>query len=191
MSSSSTIKQLIKLLLFIQAITFFSCKKESIPILSLPAITQTGQNTLGFMLNNKVWANYGRRCVLFGGCTVNEVTAEREKRNLDYQLGISAGYNADTLDQALYIVTSNIYSTGDYKLDSSSNHRIRFLAGGNKSNKEYFNRLPNKCLLTITKFDTINKIISGTFNATLYESLDIKDSIKIESGRFDAKIINR
>ena len=37
----------------------------------------------------------------------------------------------------------------------------------------------------ITKLDTVNKILSGTFQATLYRSLT--DSIKITEGRFDLK----
>lgn len=36
--------------------------------------------------------------------------------------------------------------------------------------------------VTITKFDFVNKILSGTFQGTLYNSMD---SIKITEGRFD------
>ena len=168
----------------------YSCRKEGIPNLALPAITQTGQSTLGFMLDNKIWANYGKRCTTLGGCKDNKVSAiQYAQSNGDFYLEISAGYNADTVDQAFYISTTNITNTGTFLIDSSLNQGMTFYANQSAQFfQNYRTRKPGKCFLTITRFDTTNKIISGVFNATLYNTSNLSDSVKIENGRFDAKL---
>lgn len=177
-------------LVVILTFAIYSCSKEEIPILTLPEITQTGQNTLGFNLDNKVWTNYGRRCTTLGGCKDNKVSAYLYKKsNGAFDLEISAGYNADTIDQAFYITTTSITSTGTFILDSNLNRTMTFFA--NQSSQffqVYKNRQPNKCFLTITRFDTTSKIIAGFFNGTLYSIFNLNDSVKIENGRFDAKL---
>ena len=178
------------LLALLLTIAFYSCKKEGIPNLTLPANTQTGQNTLGFMLDNKIWANYGKRCTTMGGCKENKVSATQYRQsNGDLYLEISAGYNADTIDQAFYISTTNITNIGTFLIDSSLNQGMTFYANQSAQFfQNYRTRKPGKCFLTITKFDTTNKIISGVFNATLYNTFNLNDSVKIEDGRFDAKL---
>ena len=183
-------KQNNKLLLLILFFAIHSCKKEGTPNVALPAITQNGQNTLGFNLDNKVWSNYGKRCTGLGGCKENKVSAYLYKElNGDFNLEISAGYNTKTIDQVFYISTKNIISTGTFNIDSSLNQHIAFFANQSAPFlQQYKNRQPNKCFLTFTTFDTTNKIIAGVFNATLYNSINLNDSVKIENGRFDAKL---
>ncbi|MBK9490507.1 MAG: hypothetical protein IPO07_18295 [Haliscomenobacter sp.] len=50
-----------------------SCKKDDTGVtFSLPAKTQSGQNTFGFRLNSTVWTNFGKVCFPFaGGCREN------------------------------------------------------------------------------------------------------------------------
>ena len=171
-------------------VTFISCKKEVVPVLNLPEESQTGKNTLGFLLNDKVWANYGRRCTTLGGCHDNKVTASLYKQpNGDYDLSITGGFNADTIDQAFTIGMDNVTAAGTYALDSSAKRLMRFESyESDPYYKEYHNRASNTCFITITKLDTITKIISGTFTGVLYNSLSMSDSIKIEQGRFDSQL---
>jgi len=169
----------------------FSCKKEEIPNLNLPAVTETGQNTLGFNLNNNVWTNYGRRCTL-AGCSDNKVSAYLYKQpNGNFDLGIMADYTlmSETIDQSFSIHALNLTTVGTFPLDSSLNRGMTFIASRyNQSYKAYENQLINKCFLTITKFDTTNNIIAGTFNGILYNPMNLTDSIKIDLGRFDAQL---
>lgn len=172
-------------------VTLFSCRKGGIPTLSLPAITESGQNTFGFKLDNKVWTNYGRRCTI-AGCNDNKVSAYLYKQpNGDFDLGITADYTvtSETVDQSFAIYTTNVTTTGTFLLDSNLKRGMTFVASRyNQSYKEFNNKSINKCFLTITKFDTTNKIIAGTFKGVLYNPSNNNDSTKIEEGRFDAQL---
>jgi Domain of unknown function (DUF5025) len=171
-------------------LTLISCNKSGIPDLTLPAITETGQNTLGFIIDNKVWTNYGRRCTI-AGCNDNKVSASLYKQNGGFDLEITAEYtiSSETIDQLFEIYARDITTTGTFSLDSNLNRGMTFVASRyNQSYKEYNNKSINKCFLTITKIDTTSKIISGIFNGVLYNSSNLNDSTKIELGRFDAKL---
>jgi hypothetical protein len=171
-----------------------ACQRESKPNLSLPAITTTGQNTLGFMLSNEVWTNYGRRCTI-GGCNDNKVSAAMDKQpNGSFELSVTADYTilSKTIDQSFGIFTVNTTTPGTYQLDYKLGRGINFIASRyNQSYKEYDNKFSNTCSLTITKLDTINRIIAGTFSGVLYNPTNLGDSIKITDGRFDAQLIYR
>ncbi len=184
-------KHITTLIIISVTLSFISCKKEKIPILSLPPITETGQNTLGFLLDSKVWTNYGRRCT-FAGCNDNKVVAYLYKQpNGDFDLGISADYTvtSETIDQSFFFYTKNVTTTGTFYLDSNLNRGMTYIASRyNQWYKEYKNKIPNTCILTITKFDTTSKIISGKFSGTLYNPLNSKDSVKIVDGRFDSQL---
>ena len=174
-------------------ISSFSCRKDAIPNLTVPVATQTGQNTLGFLLGSNVWANYGRRCTTLGGCKDNKVTALLYKQNNgNFFFEINAGFTADTIDQLFSIAATNITNAGTIALDSNLNHTVTFYANRNTGSiRIYQNRLAGKCAVTFTKFDTVARIVSGFFYATLYNTTSLNDSIKIESGRFDAQLSYR
>lgn len=180
--------RLITLLLSLAAI---SCRREQIPNLSLPSITQTGQNTLGFLIDNKVWTNYGRRCT-FAGCKDNSVKAICYKeQNGAFILSISADYTilSKTIDQSFTFNTTNIATTGTFSMDSSAGHRVSFIANRyTQYYKEYINISPDKFYLSITKFDTTNKIVSGTFAGVLYNQNNTTDSLTLKDGRFDIQL---
>ncbi|ULQ57125.1 DUF5025 domain-containing protein [Flavihumibacter rivuli] len=170
---------------------FLSCRKEKAPDLTLPPATETGQNTLGFLLDGKVWTNYGKRCTI-AGCKDNKVTAYLYKQpNGDFDFGVSADYTvtSDTTDQSFYISTTNITTTGTYQIDNNLGRGMAFIGSRyNQWYREYKNNLPNKCTLTITRFDTINNVVAGTFAGILYNPNNLNDSIRIQDGRFDAQL---
>ncbi len=184
-------KQTHVLIIFLLALSLLACRKNKVPNLSLPAETQTGQNTLGFLLDNKVWANYGRRCT-FAGCKDNKVHAYLYKQpNGDFDLGVSADYTilSMAIDQSFYFHTTNVTTAGTFFIDSNLNRVMKFIASQyNQSYKEYKVKNQSTCILTITRFDTTNKIISGRFNGILHNPSDLNDSVKIEDGRFDAQL---
>lgn len=180
-----------RLTILLLALIFLSCRREQVPNLSLPPNTQTGQNTLGFFVENKVWTNYGRRCAI-AGCNDNKVSAEFYKQpNGDFILSLGAAYSvsSQTIDQSFGFVTTNITKPGTFALDSSLGHQVLYVASHySQSYKDYKNSLPNKFVLTITKFDTTNKIVAGTFNGVLYNRFNLADSVLIKDGRFDAQL---
>jgi hypothetical protein len=184
-------RQTFTLTILLFTLSFLSCRREKVPDLSLPAITQTGQNTLGFLMDDKVWINYGRRCT-FAGCNDNKVSAYLYKQpNGDFDLGVSAGYTVTsaTIDQSFFFTTKNVTTPGVFFLDSNLNRKMTFIASNyTQFYKEYKSRFPNSCVLNITKFDTANRIIAGTFYGVLYNTTNSNDSVKVQDGRFDAQL---
>lgn len=182
--------QVNRLTILLLIFTVLSCRQEKLP-LSLPPVSQTGQNTLGFFVDNKVWTNYGRRCTI-AGCNDNKVRAQFYKQpNGDFVLSIGAAYSvsSQTIDQLFDFTTTNITTTGTYALDSSLGHQVLYVASlYSQSYKDYTNSVPNKFVLMITKFDTTNKIVAGSFNGVLYNRINLADSVLIQDGRFDAQL---
>ncbi len=179
---------------------FYSCKKDDSRIVfSLPEKTQTGNNTLGFMLGPIVWTNYGQVCFLFGsGCRKN-IDGYHYKDG-DIRLGA---------DRVLYKKGS--WSTSEsISINLSTNHRGigtyssfandtillgYYYSEPGKREKEYVLSLLNpNFTVRLTKLDTAKKIIAGEFFGILFNraqdttnAISRTDSIIIADGRFDIK----
>jgi hypothetical protein len=173
------------------ALTLNSCKKEKL-INSLPEATEHGQNTVGFIVEEKVWVpkwnesyDWGQQCEelrvslvnnkfeISGGIMING------KRS-DFYLHV------DSMSAILPFTTTGIIDLQDSKglfIKNGGGYSSTCGPGSNVS-------------ITITKFDNINKIISGKFEAQLGKilitNLDLEDLyphspgfITISDGRFD------
>lgn len=174
-----------KLLLF--AIFFgLQCRKHNDIPTQLPPITQEGKNTFGFKVNSEIWVPYfsctttsGRPChELFRG-----VVKILNQPFWDVYIGADVKYKDNSIASFSLntLASRGITSMGD-KTDSFS---LEFVKPGIFIYNEFPGISADKNV-TITRFDTLNRIISGTFRATLYNSM-LKDSLKITEGRFDFK----
>ena len=158
-------------------------KKET-----LPPITQDGANTFGCLVNGKVWLPYR--------------TDGHPSLNVQYYQGqflLSVNKDSGTeTSQGIYQIMEGmtwsykpVYGTGTYYFKSAP--------GGGSPGAEFVNNSCNfwsdnrdslNTYVTITKLDSINRIISGTFNLvyipSINETLGNCDTIKITNGRFDA-----
>jgi len=113
------------------------------------------------------------------------------QQNGEFILSVSADYTilSKTIDQSFTFNTTNISTTGTFSMDSSAGHRVLYIANRySQTYKDYINILSNKFYLNITKFDTINKIVSGTFAGVLYDQNNIADSTVLKEGRFDIQL---
>lgn len=177
------------LLAFITIITICtfscsSCKKELvIDNGGLPPTTQTGSNTLGFLLNGQPWIPKGQVGVS-ANLTVNV--------DFGYNKGIFV-INAYRFNES---GEKEVFSVGvrdslnffqipiTIPLSRTSLYGITY-----RNNKcDYFNQqvdVESVGNLTITKLDKTSQIIAGTFSARL--SKIGCDTIKITDGRFDMK----
>ncbi len=102
-------------------------------------------------------------------------------------------------NSSIQIGLSNIFqSNGFFNFDTlkKSNAVVFYI-----KNKNYAN-FRNSFLLTLTKIDTLNLIISGNFSGTLYTAMpnpsnynetiyNLNDSVIITKGRFDIKYIRQ
>ena len=108
-------------------------------------------------------------------------------------LDSGGGYlDLSNFENETYIDVSHsaIYQVGEYKLDLDDTALNRENRGGGRirnQGKTYFTFEQNMGELEILRLDTINQIISGTFQFDAINEDDITDTIKIREGRFDVK----
>ncbi len=158
-----------------------SCKKNITDPNGLPSATQNGAKTLGFLLNGQPWTPHG-----FNGAA-------------NLSMDIDFGYQNGIFGVAAYriVSTTNSLSFGIGISDSLNFMKVPInLAIGKNTLAQICLLTQDSCSidyydqtvyrngnLTITKLDKTSRIISGTFDATLYKSGC--DTIKITDGRFD------
>jgi hypothetical protein len=156
-----------------------SCKKQ-VDSNGLPLATQNGSNTLGFLLNGKPWTPQGYRIA-----SNLSIDYEPDFKNGGFNI---VAYNfIPSISQQLTIGIGDslnfMHAPATLSLSRNSLFGISY-----DQTCYYFNQYPDvnsSGSLTITKLDRINRIIAGTFNATL--SKTGCDTIRITEGRFDMK----
>ncbi len=177
-------------LLIFCMLVFAYCKKQKIilpqpPVEQLPAATQEGKNTCGFLVNGKLWLPKGKR----GNGSPNLTWwYDAGYRNGTFNIN---GYRYEKPDDSLFtsfvIGISNCTTTGVYMLNKTA-------AGGAMYSNYYKNctyythdTLPgHNSYINITKFDLQNRIIAGTFQFSMVKPGC--DTIRITEGRFDIKL---
>lgn len=163
--------------LIIISLIVVSCKKNN-STGGLPSATQSGANTLGFLLNGQLWIPQGQR-----------VTANL---SIDYDKGYKNGifsivaYNFIPTNSEQFIIglTDSLNFQQFPKTFSLGTNTLFSISYNTPC--DYFNQLPDVTssgTMTVTKLDTLKRIISGTFDATLYKVGC--DTIRITEGRFD------
>ena len=195
------------ILIIIATFVLSSCRKNDLAIhFTLPPETESGQITLGFILDSQVWRNYGQVCFPFAnGChdnlTVSYLStnngmiilnADRvlldngalvSSQSIGFSLADSNGVNSTGVYPVRYYQNSSYSSSVGFWFNDSTPRKIY----GNVQNRITF-------FITVTRLDTISHVFSGKFYGTLFNiskgSLfpDLTDSIVISEGRFDTKL---
>lgn len=144
----------------------------------LPPITMEGKNTLGFLLDGKVWVPYQVNPGIFTP-TLNTVL-DATTNTISVEARLSKKGETKTMFNILVTLTNE----GDFKIPEMDNS-ITFLDDNFIICYEY--RCVSKDgLLKISKFEKNLRIISGEFS--LNEMTNIcGDTIRITEGRFDLK----
>ena len=184
-SSSQTLpKEKLTILRFYSFIILLSflniqCKKSAPPPVILPPVTQEGKNTFGCKVNGEVWRPYatchifyGRQCMELGF----EVFTVDTLHKLPISFYLGSKNNTDTSAFEIYTRGSNIVLTGNI-IDSVV---PTFWKG-----PQFYTYMPVQTpgVINVTKLDTVNNIMAGTFSFTLYDSNN--DSVVVTDGRFD------
>lgn len=170
-------------------IIFFSiagCKKHKTdnPVDQLPAATQEGKNTFGFLLNGEAWTPSGHVGITPNlsvsvddsykngtfNITAYKILSDSNKQYL--ALGIADSLNFQSIPVTIKLGKPlfGLSYTNSYCRYDSFFDTLTYAYGQ----------------LEISKFDKTNRIISGTFFATLFKA-NCGDTIKITDGRFDMK----
>ena len=180
-------KHNIYILLLVITVGFTQCCKEK-PTISndnnipgLPPATQTGANTLGFLLNGVPWVPEGPNNLSMDydpgfNNGILGVVAYRKILNTDnsvFSFGIQDSLNFMTFPKSITLSKSSLAQfsfTDKFYCERIHYDTIIFRSGE----------------LTITLFDKMNRIVSGKFNTNLFNP-SCGDTIKITQGRFDMK----
>ncbi|HDR52805.1 MAG TPA: hypothetical protein ENN90_14500 [Mariniphaga anaerophila] len=171
-------KRIHSFILFFAFILFVAGSCEKLEDLQLPPVTQTGAGTFGCLVNGEIWLP--KSIISFP--SIPKVSAElvREDEHRIWKFGASQG-------------NSSSFYFGIYK-DSLKNGTINipinelndiglyfFSKDFEKPSFSWRQELPGE--LIITKLDTINMILSGTF---WFDAVnDIDEKVEIRDGRFD------
>lgn len=173
-------KRIISAFLILSAFTFSKCEKDKPDSIGLPAATQEGKNTLGFLLNGQPWMPQGVR-----GTGNLSIDYDPTFNNGIFEI---VGYDfVPTVSEQLTIGIKDslnfINAPATFNLNKESLYVISY-----SKTCDYFSTLSevgSSGSMTITKLDRTNRIISGTFNATLSKAGC--EIVKITEGRFDMK----
>lgn len=167
----------------ITVILLASCKKE---VTELPEATQTGANTFGAKINGVFWAPQG-----FGPLPANDIL---EARMAGRDITINArNFSSSPNETEFQLTIFNVTAPGTYLLNTNVVHPNGAASYGYyvKRNftpqNEYLTSSTYTGRVVITRIDSINMIVSGTFEfnaGSIYNS----EVLNVTEGRFDVKI---
>ncbi len=160
--------------------TFGNCRKNNDEP-QLPPETQTGANTFGCLVDGKIFLPKGDP--LAGPIK----KAQYQFVNNKYGFGISAKNSNSSLVKSVGIQgDSTLINTGTYDL---TDYNIKGILSGAYAEfqsgniNDFYSNSINRGQLVITKFDTVNQIVSGRF---WFDAKNINGQIvQVREGRFD------
>ena len=179
---------------FLFLIIFTSCQKEEKANVVLPPTTQNGSFTLGCLVNSVPWIPRHYSNSLISPPSV--LSSEFYKENGNNLFNIHAKHWKEfdhSNSEILSIYIENSFGLDTIKLDNivNSGTYLNFIVVPPSERPEdlkIFQSIGNAdSWLVFSKFDTINRIASGTFSSNLVNEEDSLDSLKIRQGTFDVR----
>ena len=156
------------------------CGVSPTPKEVLPAASQTGANTFGCLLNGKVWLPKG-----FNGTSNLSLSYDPTFNKGAFDLRSYRYPDNSTRVQYVILALDSLSATGFYPVEDI--HQDVQFSDSNTCHYYSFDSTVHRTgAITITKFDLMKGIISGTFLFNL--SKTGCDSIKVTEGRFDVKL---
>ncbi len=145
---------------------------------SLPEPTMEGRNTFGCKINGKVWIADGMPAGMPPGTPGGKpIEVDFKRLNADtFYLFIHT--NASTKERVQLTLPMAVVGVNPLS------DREPFAVYYDDNFRHFFSKGPNAGKVVITKLDTVNRIISGTFE---FEGQEIihKQKVSVTEGRFD------
>jgi Family of unknown function (DUF6252) len=163
----------------------FSCKKE---VTELPPATQSGANTFGCKIDGAFWVPAG-----FG---IVPTAAKLEARIAGGDLIINARNFSSSPTESefeFYIKGLIAGGTGNYTLNTGASHPdysnsyAYYVHRRVTPDNEWVTSAPYTGTVTITKIDSVNHFVSGTFEFQAINLYNNPQPINVTEGRFDVK----
>jgi hypothetical protein len=172
-------------------VLLLACKKDQAEF-SLTPITQTGANTLSCVVDGRVYLAYGRRCTDFGSnCREALRVQYNPKRG---RLTVSSVLSTKSRDEGLDITCDSVLVPG---VVAGVQRPFAYRSAGlgyTNDRLNYATADRTRTQITITRLDTVNHIVSGTFEGYLKNLLinptTEKLTVLVTGGRFDAVYSN-
>jgi hypothetical protein len=164
--------------------TLVSCDKKNVT--ELPPATQTGANTFGLKINGEMWVPKG-----FAGIADSD---RLKARRLGDHVEITAQNFASSPTETEFVLKIfGVTGTGTYLFNTTTNH-----PGGLVNYAYHVKRNLNPIddwitsasqtgSLTLTRYDTTARIVSGTFQFNAENVMNASQTISVTEGRFDIK----
>jgi hypothetical protein len=161
---------------FISVLFLGSCKKE---VTELPPATQTGANTFGAMVDGKMWVPQR-----FGSIPSNNLLEARLLGNNLYI--VAQNFSSSPTETEFDITVYGVTGPATYSLSPAAG--IGYYVKRNLSPiNEWTTSATFTGSVTITKLDTVSRIVSGTFQFNAVEVFNSAPPISVVDGRFDIK----
>jgi Family of unknown function (DUF6252) len=168
------------------SLVLFSCKKE---VSELPVATESGANTFGCKIDGNFWVPAG-----FG---IIPTAPKLEARIVGAELYINArNFSSSPTESEFEIYIRNITGPGNYTLSTGSSHPdysnnyAYYVHRKITPNNEWVTTSPYTGTVTITKVDSVNHFVSGTFEFQAINLYNAPQPISVTEGRFDVKTDN-
>ncbi|MBX7203950.1 MAG: hypothetical protein K1X81_00850 [Bacteroidia bacterium] len=171
----------IKLLLLLASLSCLSlhCKKESEED-KLPPATMVGAQTIGCLMNGHAWPSEADKQ------DIDFLGSGYAKGIFELDCAVSPGWSTSRL--------SGVYMRVKYKIFGPGYYVIPFEGGINDAFNVVYKNVPygsyytqgGYAILNITRLDTINHYMAGTFEYNVY-AFTKTDMVKVTKGRFDYK----
>ena len=162
---------------FVLFAILISCKKEDPLPTELPPITTEGKNTFGCLINGEIYVPEIRR-ISFSVPITMEFP---QNPNFFFRVNTIRLVNEDdnVQDAEVIFAADSVLSTGIYQFSQAV---VLY------NNIYYQSDTLHSGVLNISRFDSLNGVISGTFNFEAIDWLNTNSQIiQVSSGRFDLK----
>lgn len=174
------------LLLLFLVLSLVGCKKD---VDELPEPTQTGANTFGAKVNGEFWVPQG-----FGVVPTAPLIEARYSGNNSIVIN-ARNFASSPTETEFEIYLKNITSPGTVLLNqNTSNYPDQSASYGYYVKRrimplfEYITSAAHTGRVEVTRLDTGNHVISGTFEFGAADKTEPSETVTVTEGRFDVKI---
>ena len=166
--------------------TVISCSKE---VSELPPPTQSGENTFGAKVDGSFWVPKG-----FGPINANDVLSAHFVPGRD--LYIEAENLASSPNESSFVLfIKGVTEEGTYLFNQASSgypstavSYAYYVKRNITHENEWITSNQYTGSVTITKLDTINRFVSGTFQFNVINLYNTPTPISVTEGRFDVTV---
>ena len=188
------------ILFFLTILSLVGCSKDSAgsktdPIFQLPPETQTGANTFGVTIREKVYIPRDRTGFNLGPSSKAMALWASPGSNKWDELEVIDGASAVGFQIIIHMQNLSTLKAGKYiledsnfqnQIDSTPFNNIFFkIWDPSISNYAYFGSIKNLGEINITRYDLPGRIVSGNFHGKFVRYDNPNEFITITDGRFD------